>query len=83
MTGGDFYGNEKSVTVAEGGDFRIELRGADGTVKVLKDKLTALAGEILERHLHERARPCATSTPTRSRTPRPRGCCCRSTSRRP
>jgi isocitrate dehydrogenase len=47
MTGGDFYGNEKSVTVEEGGDFRIELQGADGTVKVLKDKLTALPGEIL------------------------------------
>jgi isocitrate dehydrogenase len=48
MTGGDFYGNEKAVTTAEGGDFRIELQGADGTVKVLKDKLTALPGEILD-----------------------------------
>ncbi len=47
MTGGDFYGNEKSVTVGEGSDFRIELQGADGTVKLLKDKLTALPGEIL------------------------------------
>ena len=47
MTGGDFYGNEKSVAMAEGGDFRIELQGADGTVKVLKDKLTALPGEIV------------------------------------
>jgi len=48
MTGGDFYGNEKAVTTAEGGDFRIELQGADGSVKVLKDKLTALPGEILD-----------------------------------
>jgi isocitrate dehydrogenase len=48
MTGGDFYGNEKSVTMAEGGDFRIEIQGADGTVKVFKDKLTALPGEILD-----------------------------------
>ncbi|TFG58071.1 MAG: NADP-dependent isocitrate dehydrogenase [Candidatus Aminicenantes bacterium] len=47
MTGGDFYGNEKSVTMEEGGDFRIEIQGADGTVKILKDKLTALPGEIL------------------------------------
>ena len=47
MTGGDFYGNEKSATVAKKVDFRIELQGADGAVKVLKDKLTALDGEIL------------------------------------
>jgi len=47
MTGGDFYGNEKSVTADKGFDFRIELQGKDGTVKVFKDKLTALAGEIL------------------------------------
>ena len=47
MKSGDFYGNEKSVTMAEGADFRIELQGADGAVKVLKDKLTALPGEIL------------------------------------
>jgi isocitrate dehydrogenase len=47
MTDGDFYGHEKSVTMGAGEDFRIELRGADGTVKVLKDKLTALPGEIL------------------------------------
>jgi isocitrate dehydrogenase len=47
MTGGDFFGNEKSVTVAKGGDFRIELQGADGAVKVLKDKLASLDGEIL------------------------------------
>jgi len=47
MTGGDFYGNEKSATMASGEDFRIELQGADGSTKVLKDKLTALPGEIL------------------------------------
>ncbi len=47
MTGGDFYGNEKSVTADKGFDYRIELQGKDGAVKVLKDKLTAPAGEIL------------------------------------
>jgi isocitrate dehydrogenase len=47
MTGGDFFGNERSVTMAAGEDFRIEIQGADGTVKVFKDKLTALGGEIL------------------------------------
>jgi isocitrate dehydrogenase len=47
MTAGDFYGNEKSVTMESGAGFRIELRGADGATKVLKDKLTAQAGEIM------------------------------------
>jgi isocitrate dehydrogenase len=47
MTDGDFFGNEKSVTMGEGADFRIELQGKDGSVQVLKDKLTAQAGEIL------------------------------------
>jgi isocitrate dehydrogenase len=48
MNSGDFYGNEKSVVMEDGGDFRIELVGADGSVKVLKDKLTAAKGEILD-----------------------------------
>jgi isocitrate dehydrogenase len=47
MTGGDFYGNEKSVTADKGFDVRIEIQGKDGAVKVLKDKLAVLAGEIL------------------------------------
>ena len=46
MTDGDFYGNEKSVTMENGGDFRIELV-AGGQTTILKDKLTASAGEIL------------------------------------
>ena len=48
MTDGDFYGNEKSVTMDKGEAFRIEFQGADGTVKVLKDKLTAREGEVLD-----------------------------------
>lgn len=48
MSGGDFYGNEKSVIMEKGGAFKIELVGKDGTVKVLKDKLNALPGEVLD-----------------------------------
>ncbi len=48
MSAGDFYGNEQAVVMEQGGDFRIELVGSDGTAKVLKDKLTALKGEILD-----------------------------------
>ncbi len=48
MTGGDFYGNEKSVVMENGGGFRIELVGAYGKTTVLKDKLVAEKGEILD-----------------------------------
>ena len=47
MSGGDFYGNEKSVVMENGGDFKIELIGTDGKTTILKDKLTASTGEIL------------------------------------
>ena len=82
MTGGDFYGNEKSVVMEEGGDFRIELAGADGTTTVLKDKLTALQGRDPRRDLHEREGPAKVlCRPDRGREDR-RACCCRCTSRR-
>ena len=48
MTGGDFFGNEKSVVLENGGEFKIEFRAADGSTKVLKDKLKALKGEIID-----------------------------------
>ena len=45
---GDFFSNEKSVTVAEAADAKIELISADGTVTVLKESTPLLAGEILD-----------------------------------
>jgi isocitrate dehydrogenase len=48
MSGGDFYGNETSVVVESGGAFKIELVGKDGNTTILKDGLTATAGEILD-----------------------------------
>ncbi len=48
MDGGDFFGSEKSVTVENPVDVRIELLGKDGSVKVLKDKLSLKAGEIID-----------------------------------
>jgi len=44
----DFFSNEKSVTVAAATDVRIEFVGADGSVKVLKDKTPLKAGEIID-----------------------------------
>ncbi len=44
----DFFANEKSVTVPAATTVRIEFVGADGGVKVLKDKTALKPGEILD-----------------------------------
>jgi isocitrate dehydrogenase len=48
MSSGDFYGSEKSVTMPEAVNTRIEFVGKDGKVTVLKDKLPLKAGEIID-----------------------------------
>jgi isocitrate dehydrogenase len=48
MSEGDFYGNEKSVVMDAADELKIELVGADGAAKVLKDKLKVSAGEIVD-----------------------------------
>lgn len=48
MSEGDFYGSEKSVTVADATDVKIEFVGADGSTKVLKEKTSLLASEIID-----------------------------------
>ncbi|MGB8384108.1 MAG: NADP-dependent isocitrate dehydrogenase [Dermatophilaceae bacterium] len=48
MSGHDFYGNEQSVILEHGGDFRIEFVASDGTKAVLTETLTAAEGEILD-----------------------------------
>ena len=48
MSEGDFYGNEKSVVMDATDELKIALTTADGTVKVLKDKLKVSAGEIVD-----------------------------------
>ncbi|MEK6603459.1 MAG: NADP-dependent isocitrate dehydrogenase [Nitrospirota bacterium] len=48
MNGGDFYSNEKSVTLTEATDARIEFVGQDGKTTVLKPKLALQAGEIID-----------------------------------
>ena len=44
----DFFSNEKSVTLSAATDVKIEFVGADGSVKVLKEKTPLKAGEILD-----------------------------------
>lgn len=48
MSGGDFYGSEKSATVGEAGNVRIEFVGADGKTTVLKEKTALKAGEVID-----------------------------------
>lgn len=48
MTEGDFYGSEKSTTVAEASQFKIEFVAADGTVTELKGLSPLKAGEVID-----------------------------------
>ncbi|HLU53857.1 MAG TPA: NADP-dependent isocitrate dehydrogenase [Pseudonocardia sp.] len=48
MSDGDFRHSERSVTIAEPGELRIEHVGTDGTVTVLKESVPVLAGEVVD-----------------------------------
>jgi isocitrate dehydrogenase len=48
MSEGDFYGSEKSVTVAKATTVRIEHVSAEGATTVLKEKTPLLAGEVID-----------------------------------
>jgi len=58
MTGGDFYGSEKSMSVPEAIDTRIEFIGKEGKVTLLKDKLLLQAGEIIDAAVMSRRALC-------------------------
>ena len=48
MTEKDFYGSEKSLTLDEATEVRIEFVGRDGAATVLKNNLPLLAGEVID-----------------------------------
>jgi len=48
MTEGDFYGSEKSTTVADASQFKIEFVDADGGVTELKGLSPLKAGEVID-----------------------------------
>src|SRR5690348_7515671 len=48
MESGDFYGTEKSATLAKAGSLKIVLDGDDGKQRVLKEGLKVKAGEIVD-----------------------------------
>jgi isocitrate dehydrogenase len=51
MSGGDFYESEQSVTVNYATNVKIEFVAQDGNVKVLKESLPLLTGEIIDSSL--------------------------------
>jgi isocitrate dehydrogenase len=48
MTDGDFFHNERSVTIKEAGTYKIEFSDKNGNVKVLKSDSPLKAGEIID-----------------------------------
>ncbi|MGZ8421575.1 MAG: NADP-dependent isocitrate dehydrogenase [Nitrospira sp.] len=48
MKGGDFRSNEKSMTMTEATDAKIEFVGQDGKTTVLKPKVALQAGEVID-----------------------------------
>lgn len=48
METGDFYGSEKSITVADATDVKIEFVGKDGSTTVLKASTPLKSGEIID-----------------------------------
>ncbi|WP_091525040.1 NADP-dependent isocitrate dehydrogenase [Paenimyroides ummariense] len=48
MKSGDFYGTEKSVTVENASQFKIEFVGTNGSVKELKGLSPLKAGEVID-----------------------------------
>jgi isocitrate dehydrogenase len=55
MAGGDFRSSERSTTVDEATDVRIELVTGDGQVTVLKGSTPLLAGEVIDAAVMSRA----------------------------
>ncbi|MCK4738487.1 MAG: NADP-dependent isocitrate dehydrogenase [Deltaproteobacteria bacterium] len=48
MTSGDFFSNEKSVTIKSATEAKIEFVGKDGNVTVLKPSVPLEAGEVID-----------------------------------
>ncbi|MBL4668202.1 MAG: NADP-dependent isocitrate dehydrogenase, partial [Flavobacteriales bacterium] len=48
MSEGDFYGSEKSVTINEAIDVKIQFVANDGSTEILKASTALLAGEIID-----------------------------------
>ena len=59
MTGGDFYGSEKSALINSAGNVKIELYKKDGSSVVLKEKTAVKAGEVIDGAVMSRNALCS------------------------
>ena len=59
MRGGDFYHNEKSMTLDRARDVRLELVTKSGKVTVLRPKVSLLQGEIIDSMFMSKKALCA------------------------
>ena len=75
MHGGDFYGSETSTTLPKATTVRIEFVGADGAVKVLKEKLPLKEGEVMDASVMNVRRPARLLCGADRRRPRRKGSC--------
>ncbi|MGF1750526.1 NADP-dependent isocitrate dehydrogenase [Vibrio cionasavignyae] len=48
MADKDFFGSEKSVTIDQATDVKIQFTSANGEVSILKEKVSLLSGEIID-----------------------------------
>jgi isocitrate dehydrogenase len=48
MKSGDFYGSEKSTVIKQDSTVRIEFVDSSGEIKILKDELVLLEGEVID-----------------------------------
>ena len=48
MNDGDFYGSERSATMGQAGELKIEFVGADGSTRALRDPVKVQEGEIVD-----------------------------------
>ena len=55
MAGDDFFGSEKSATLATAGSLKISFAGADGSTRVLKESVKVKEGEIVDASVMRRA----------------------------
>ncbi|HEX4854015.1 NADP-dependent isocitrate dehydrogenase [Arenimonas sp.] len=55
MAGDDFFGSEKSATLAAAGSLKISFAGADGSTRVLKESVKVKEGEIVDASVMRRA----------------------------
>ena len=57
------------MTLDKARKVKMVLKTAGGETIVLKPEVTLDDGDVIDSHVHEHARRCATSTSSRSRTP--------------